>query len=354
MTNLRSPHSSTRVVDVQPVQEGPAQPDKPAGVKVQLDFPQTNDPTDLHTVFDASKPQAPEPKDVTVKLPAGVSISPGASDGLQGCSDLASDPAGDQIHYDNIKPVTCPDASIIGSATADTPLLASRDPVDDSVTGPDPLPGIIYLIKPHPGDLRKGEDGTFRVLLQLNSNRYGVNFKLPGTVKADKETGQLTATFLENPQLPASQLKLNFKTGPRAPLAMPTTCGTFTTTSDVVPWSTPGTPDATPSSSFTISQGADGASLRQYPGGAPLQPDPRRRHPVHVRRQGQPLHTARRPQGRRTGVQLSGPDRSEGIHRLAQGRLLLRRGRDRRRGRQERRRRAGEPRPARPRARSGP
>ena len=249
---------------------------------------------------------------MTVKLPAGVSISPGASDGLQGCSDLASDPAGDQVHYDTTKPVTCPDASIIGSATANTPLLASRDPVDDSVTGPDPLPGNVYLIKPHPGDLSKGQDGTFRVLIQLNSNRYGVNFKLPGTVHADKNTGQLTATFLENPQLPASQLKLNFKTGPRAPLAMPTTCGTFTTTTDLVPWSTPGTPDATPSSSFTISPGPRRSALRQHPCRAPLQPDPRRRHPVH-RRPARPAPSScaspARPANRSSAPSTSAPRR---------------------------------------------
>jgi hypothetical protein len=259
-------------IDVQPVQEGPAQPDKPAGVKVQLDFPQTNDPTDLSTVFDASVPQTPPPKDVTVKLPAGVSISPGASDGLQGCSDLASDPAGDQVHYDSTKPVTCPDASILGSVTSNTPLLASRDPVDDSVTGPDPLPGSIYLIKPHPGDLSKGQDGTFRVLIQLNSDRHGVNFKLPGTVRADKETGQLTTVFLANPQLPASQLKLNFKSGPRGPLAMPSTCGTFTSTSNIVPWSSPETPDASPSSSFTISQGVDGSPCANTPAARAFNP----------------------------------------------------------------------------------
>ena len=259
-------------IDVQPVQDGPTRPDKPAGVKVRLDFPQSNDPTDPTTVFDASVPQSPPPKDVTVKLPAGVSISPGASDGLQGCSDLASDPAGDQVRYDTIKPATCPDASIIGSAVANTPLLGSRDPVDDSVTGPDPLPGSIYLLKPHPGDLSRGADGTFRVLIQLNSDLYGVNFKLPGTVKADKETGQLTTVFLENPQLPASKLELNFKSGPRAPLAMPSTCGTFTTTSDVVPWSTPETPNARPSSSFTISQGADGSSCADTPAARSFNP----------------------------------------------------------------------------------
>jgi uncharacterized repeat protein (TIGR01451 family) len=259
-------------IDVQPVQEGPAQPDRPAGVKVQLDFPQTNDPTDLKTVFDASQRQTPPPKDVTVKLPAGVSLSPGASDGLQGCSDLASDPAGDQIRYDSTRPAACPNASIIGTATSNTPLLATRDPVDDSVTGPDPLPGNIYLVKPHPGDLSKGQDGTFRILVELNSDRYGLNFKLPGTVKADKETGQLTTVFLANPQLPASQLKLNFKSGPRGPLAMPSTCGTFTTTSNMVPWGSPETPDASPSSNFTISQGVDGAPCSNSSAERPFNP----------------------------------------------------------------------------------
>ncbi len=325
-------------IDVQPVQDGPAQPDRPAGVKVQLDFPQSNDPTDLSTVFDASIPQAPPPKDVTVKLPAGVSLSAGASDGLKGCSDLASDPAGDQVHYDTTQPVTCPDASIIGTATANTPLLASRDPVDDSVTGPDPLPGNIYLIKPHPGDLSKGLDGTFRVLIQLNSDRNGVNFKLPGTVKADKETGQLTTTFLENPQLPASQLKLNFKSGPRAPLAMPSTCGTFNTTSNVVPWSTPETPDASPSSSFTISQGVDGSPCANTPAARPFNPTLSAGTESPAAGQSSPfiLRVARKDGEQEFSTSRCG--RPEGLHRFAQGCLILRRGSDRRCGRQERRR----------------
>ena len=88
---------------------GPAQADQPTGLDLDLDFPQSNDPTDLTTTFERETPQAPEPKDITVKLPAGLSISPSSADGLGACSDQASDPAGDQVHYDTTRPVTCPD-----------------------------------------------------------------------------------------------------------------------------------------------------------------------------------------------------------------------------------------------------
>jgi hypothetical protein len=262
-------------IDVKPAQEGAqTQADQPAGLNVALDFPQTNDPTDLSTNFDASLPQAPEPKDITIKLPAGVSLSPASADGLSACSDLASDPVGDQVHYDSTKPVTCPDASIVGTATTTTPLLARRDPVDDAVTGPEPIRGDVYLIKPHPGDLspRGDQDGTFRLLIQLESARYGINFKLPGTAVADKATGQLTATFLGNPQLPASTLDVNLRPGPRAPLATPPICGDFATTSRMVPWSTPGTPDATLSASFAVNSGPNGTACASSPAGRPFSP----------------------------------------------------------------------------------
>ena len=53
---------------------------------------------------------------------------------------------------------------------------------------------------------------------------------------------------------------------------MPSTCGTFTTTSNVVPWSSPETPDASPSSSFTISQGVDGSPCANTPAARPFNP----------------------------------------------------------------------------------
>ena len=211
------------------------QADQPAGLTTDLDFPQTNDPTDLSTVFNPAT-AAGAGAEGHHRQAAGRSQHL-AELGRRPGRLLGSpprDPAGDQVHYDTTEPVTCPNASIIGTATADTPLLASRDPVDDAVTGPEPIHGDVFLIKPHPGDLSPSgdQDGTFRRpdparaaplrdQLQASRNRSRPN----------KTTGQLTATFTDNPQLPVSQLELNLKSGPRAPLATPTTCGTFTTTS---------------------------------------------------------------------------------------------------------------------------
>ncbi len=253
---------------------GSSQAETPSGYTVDLDFPQTNDPTDSSSTFNPSIPGAPPLKNATVTLPAGVAISPSAADGLEGCSDQASDPSGDQVHYDTTNPVTCPEASKLGTVVATSPLLAQRDPETDEVIGADPVGGEVFVLKPHPGDLSSsgGQDGTFRVLIQVSSEKYGINVKLPGTVTANKTTGQLTATFLENPQLPVKHLELKLKPGPRASLANPSTCGTFTTTTDLVPWSTPGTPYAHPSSSFGITGGAGGSPCASTPQQRPFAP----------------------------------------------------------------------------------
>ena len=221
-------------------------------------------------------PQAPEPKDITVKLPAGLSVSPSSADGLGACSDLASDPAGDQVRYDNTKPVSCPDSAKIGSAIATSPLLALRDPIEDEkVIGAEPIPGDVYLLKPHPGDLPIGggnQEGKFRLLIQLENPRYGINFKLPGTAIADPNTGQLTTVFTDNPQLPASHLTVSLLSGPRAPLATPVTCGNFETTSNFVPWSTPGTPNANPTASFSVGSGPNASACANTPAQRPFAP----------------------------------------------------------------------------------
>jgi hypothetical protein len=241
---------------------GTVQADQPTGLGVSFKFPQTNDPTDINTEFNPSEPQTPEPKDITVKLPAGLSVSPSSAGGLVGCSDLAEDPAGDQVHLDTVTPVTCPDASKIGTVTTTTPLVAAHDPVTDAITGAETIGGDIYLIKPHVGDLDPDgdQDGILRLLIQIESPRFGINFKLPGIARADKQTGQLTATFADNPQLPASTLRINFKSGPRAPLATPITCGSYESSADLTPWGTPEVPNAQRASSFVVGSGANGTA----------------------------------------------------------------------------------------------
>ena len=93
-------------------------------------------------------------------------------------------------------------------------------------------------------------DGTaapFRIYLDAEGS--GIKVRLQGDVAADPATGQLTATFAENPPLPFSDFKLHFKGGPRAILAMPQACGTHTATTQLTASSGQ---VATPSSAFGI------------------------------------------------------------------------------------------------------
>jgi hypothetical protein len=249
---------------------GSTQADAPSGFTVDLDFPQAaNDPTDSASRFDPSVPNAPALKDVTVTLPEGVAISPSAADGLDGCADEGP---GDQVHYETTDPVTCPDGSKVGSVIATSPLLARRDPVTDDIIGAEPLSGDVYVVKPHAGDLSPAgdQDGKFRLLLQINSAKFGVNAKLPGIVTADRATGRLTARFEDNPQVPIKHARLVFDPGSRAALVNPVACGAAKTSSVMTSWSRGGTrsdgvtvagvPDATPSSSYDVSWDGNGGS----------------------------------------------------------------------------------------------
>ncbi len=195
----------------------------PSGYTFDLGIPQDENPNGLAT---------PELKDVSVALPAGVSVSPSAADGLQACSDA-------QFQASSNTPSSCPLASQVGTVQITTPLL------------PNPLVGQVFVGSPDcgPCSTMDAQNGSLlRLFLQAQGS--GVVIKVVGPVMVDPGTGQLTAMFENNPQSPFSDLRLQLKGGPRAPLANPTSCGTFTTTSDLVPWSTPFTPDGTPSSSF--------------------------------------------------------------------------------------------------------
>jgi hypothetical protein len=200
--------------------------DSPSGLAVDVHVPQApDDPNALAT---------PALRNAAVTLPRGFSLSPAAGDGLQGCT-----PA--QIGIANASEPSCPDASKIGTAEIDSPISA------------DPLVGSIYLAQPHNNPF-----GSL-VAIYAVAQADGTLVKLAGNVQPDPVTGQLTTTFSNSPQLPFTDFKLGFFGGPRAVFASPESCGTFTTSSDLAPWSAPGSgPDATPSDSFAISSGCVG------------------------------------------------------------------------------------------------
>ena len=191
--------------------------DSAAGFSTNVHIPQDESPDGLAT---------PALRKAVVTLPPGVSINPAGADGLDACT-----PA--QIGLGNNNPATCPNASKVGTVQIDTPLLA------------EPLTGSIF-VKPDLGIYVVAEGG-------------GVHIKLNGVAVRDPDTGQLTITFDNTPQVPFSDFTLNFFGGPRSALATPPECGTYKTTSELTPWSAPGSgPAATPSDSFDITTGPGG------------------------------------------------------------------------------------------------
>jgi hypothetical protein len=144
------------------------------------------------------------------------------------------------IHFSADRP-NCPSASKIGSVTVRTPVLDH------------PLPGAVYVAQPY--------ENPFGTLLAtyvvVDSPEDGIVAKLAGRTEADPNTGQLTVSFTENPELPVSSFEVDLFGGPRAALRTPSTCGTFTTTSTQVPWS--GGEAVQTTDSFKVSGGANGA-----------------------------------------------------------------------------------------------
>lgn len=207
------------------------QADTPSGLNINISLPQEGllNPAGITTA---------DVKKAVVTLPAGESVSPSAADGLQGCS-LA------QIGLENGLPPSCPEASKLGTVEVDTPLL------------PEPLKGAIFLGK-------QGENpfGSL-IALYIVAEGYGVILKLPGHVDLDPQTGQITTTFDNDPQLPFDHLKLNFKAGPRSPLVNPHTCGTYETQAQFTPWSS--TPPVEVASSFEITSGPNGSPCPAVP-----------------------------------------------------------------------------------------
>jgi hypothetical protein len=178
----------------------------PVGYDVNVHVPQNSEPLALGT---------PPLRNATVALPAGVVLNPSVADGLAGCTD-------EQFGEHSGKPGTCPEAAKIGQAQVTTPLLDH------------PLHGSVYVRQPDPGaDITT----MYAIFLDIEDEPTGLTVKLRGKVTADPVTGQLTARFVNNPQMPFSDFALKFKGGSRAPLANPQACGTYNTAYSLLSWS---------------------------------------------------------------------------------------------------------------------
>jgi hypothetical protein len=206
--------------------------DTPTGLNVDLHVPQNEDPSGLAT---------PDLRNATVTLPAGVAISPSAANGLAGCT-----PREIGLHTEN--QISCPNGSKLGTVQVTSPdLPRNADGSEGELTG------SVYLGAPTSGSITGPP-----YMIYLLAEGYGLSVRLQGMVSPNPATGQLTTTFAENPPLPFEDLKLDFFGGPRAALSTPPSCGTYTTSSQLVPYSSPLA--ATPSSSFQASFDGNGAA----------------------------------------------------------------------------------------------
>jgi hypothetical protein len=264
--------------------------DSPSGLKFDLHVEQPEGVTTVETAGETSgaEPELHEAdlKDATITFPAGLSVNPSEADGLQACSEAQVGFTGFKELNPTVEPGVstsqftpepveasgqeeeearngvpgeprrCPNAAKLGTVEVNTPLIAH------------PLPGGIYLAK-------QGEN-PFGSLLALYITVYdpasGVVVKLPGKIEADPVTGQLTVSVQQNPQVPFEDFKISLFEGTRSPLTTPTTCGTFSTTSSLTPWSSPEAPSVSPEGSFAITEAPGGGACPAAPGQGPNAP----------------------------------------------------------------------------------
>jgi len=95
--------------------------DSPSGLRVDLHFPQDEDPEGTATAH---------LRKTVVRLPEGLVVNPSSANGLGACSQQ-------QIGLGDDEPARCPDPSKLGTVEVDTPILDH------------PLSGFLYIAEPH-------------------------------------------------------------------------------------------------------------------------------------------------------------------------------------------------------------
>lgn len=172
--------------------------DAPAGLDMELKAP----------LFESKAASPSNIRSATLVLPPGLSINPDAADGQTACTDA-------EANFDSEAPAHCPDNSKIGNFEIGTPAL----------TGP--LTGSLYFGEPKPGN-------QYRVFMIADG--FGIHSKLFASVHPATDTGQLTITVTDLPQVPFDQFNLHLFSSQRGLVATPIQCGVYTADSVFVPW----------------------------------------------------------------------------------------------------------------------
>jgi hypothetical protein len=172
--------------------------DSPSGLNLGFTVPQTLGFT----------PSPSQLRSAIITLPPGLTINPDAADGQTKCTEA-------QANFGSEGPAECPDHSKIGTVSLGTPALDG------------PLTGSLYIGEPIPGD-------QYRLFMVLSG--FGMNVKLIGSFTPDPQTGQLTAHFLDLPQVPFDSFDIHLFASDRGLMATPTACTLYPAQAQFVPW----------------------------------------------------------------------------------------------------------------------
>lgn len=162
--------------------------DSPTGVRMEVSTPEEVEGSELAEAL---------VKDATIKLPAGITVSPSGAAGLTACSDA-------ELDLGSTGEAHCPAGSRVGAVELASPAIS------------DPLGGTVYL-----GEERPRERFRFFVV----APGAGVVVKFVGALHVDPSTGRFSATLTDLPQFPLRRLVLGFDGGPGALLSSPLACG---------------------------------------------------------------------------------------------------------------------------------
>jgi hypothetical protein len=155
-------------------------------------------------------------KKAVVTLPEGMTINPSVGSGLGVCTpanyaaETVSSPSG----------AGCPNESKIGKFTVQSPLFTKT------------VEGSLFLAAPFANPF----NALIAVYLVAKDPQRGILVKVAGELRADPQSGRLTASFDNLPQLPYTNLRVHFREGQRSPLATPGACGAYSTGIDLTPW----------------------------------------------------------------------------------------------------------------------
>jgi hypothetical protein len=226
------------------VEPGTKEIDSPAG-------PTVNTTLEYFT-GEESEQQESHLRKAVETLPAGMGLNPSGAQGLKACTD-AQFKKGVRT-YEN----ECPTGSKVGTVEIESPPLER------------PLEGDVYVGEQKSRDPQSGEE--FRILVEAKEEEEGIDARLAGNVKANPNTGQLTAVFNEQqvgelagklpeglPQVPFTSVRIHFDQA-KAVLTSPPTCSPATTTGEMTPWARPEEVVKVSSKPFTLSTDPNGGS----------------------------------------------------------------------------------------------